>query len=133
MIAARKEDTLPKGVALSDPALLKSFAYIASRWTAAADASSAVFESAIHFGAPVLPEVPKSTCPRNSGKGGNFVMKVDGQNVGEARIDATVAARFGVDTFGIGEDSGQPVTFDYAPPFKFSDRIDGVTIDRVVP
>jgi hypothetical protein len=30
--------------------------------------------------------------------------------LGEAQIKATVAARFGVDTFGIGEDAGQPVT-----------------------
>jgi hypothetical protein len=36
--------------------------------------------------------------------------------------------RFGVDTFGIGEDSGQPVTFDYKPPFKFTGTIEKVTI-----
>jgi hypothetical protein len=63
------------------------------------------------------------------GKGGDFVLKVNGQNVSEAKIKATVAARFGIDTFGIGEDSGQPVTFDYAPPFKFTSRLDSVTID----
>ena len=28
-----------------------------------------------------------------------------------------------VDTFGIGEDSGQPVTFDYQPPNRFTGEI----------
>jgi hypothetical protein len=31
-------------------------------------------------------------------------------------------------TFGIGEDSGQPVTPDYEPPFKFTGKIDTVVI-----
>lgn len=63
------------------------------------------------------------------GKGGDFALKVNGQSAGQAKINATVAARFGVDTFGIGEDTGQPVTFDYAPPFRFNSRLDSVTID----
>jgi hypothetical protein len=28
-----------------------------------------------------------------------------------------------------GEDSGQPVTFDYEPPFKFTGEIEKVVID----
>lgn len=39
-------------------------------------------------------------------------------------MKATVFARFGV-----GEDTGQPVTPDYEPPFKFTGRLDGVTVD----
>jgi PAS fold len=35
----------------------------------------------------------------------------------------------GVDTFGVGEDSGQPVTPDYEPPFKFTGTIDKVVIE----
>ena len=35
----------------------------------------------------------------------------------------------GIDTFGVGEDSGQTVTFDYKPPFKFTGKIDKVTIE----
>jgi hypothetical protein len=35
----------------------------------------------------------------------------------------TVAGRFGIDTFGVGEDSGQPVTFDFKPPFAFNGEI----------
>jgi arylsulfatase len=41
----------------------------------------------------------------------------------------TVAGRFGVDTFGIGEDSSKPVTFDYQPPFAFTGRIAQVSIE----
>ncbi|WP_165768053.1 hypothetical protein [Flavobacterium plurextorum] len=48
---------------------------------------------------------------------------------GEGRIDKTVAARFGIDTFGIGEDSGSPVTTSYQVPFKFTGKIDKVDID----
>jgi hypothetical protein len=47
----------------------------------------------------------------------------------QGEVPATVAARFGVDTFGVGEDSGQPVTFDYKPPFKFDGEIKKVVID----
>jgi arylsulfatase A-like enzyme len=63
------------------------------------------------------------------GKGGKVTIKVDGDQVAQGEIPATVAARFGVDTFDIGEDSGQPVTFDYKPPFKFGGEIEKVVID----
>jgi arylsulfatase len=33
-------------------------------------------------------------------------------------MEATVAGRFGIDTFGIGEDTGRPVTYAYEPPFE---------------
>ena len=58
------------------------------------------------------------------GKGAKVTIKVNGE-----QIDATVAARFGVDTFGIGEDSGQPVTFDYQPPNRFTGEIEKVVVD----
>ena len=64
-----------------------------------------------------------------AGKGANVVLSVDGKKVGEARIEATVAGRFGVDTFGVGEDSAQPVTPEYAPPFRFNGTIERVQID----
>ena len=44
-------------------------------------------------------------------------------------MNATVFARFGADTFGIGEDSGQPMTPDYEPPFRFTGTIEKVQID----
>jgi arylsulfatase len=63
------------------------------------------------------------------GKGADLVLKVNGQKVGEGKMKATVFARFGADTFGVGEDSGQPVTPDYEPPFKFTGTIDQVVIE----
>ena len=63
------------------------------------------------------------------GKGGKVTIKVDGTQVAQGDIPATVAARFGVDPFDIGQDSGQPVTFDYKPPFKFDGEIGKVVID----
>jgi hypothetical protein len=63
------------------------------------------------------------------GKGANLVLTVNGQKVGEGKMKATLFARFGVDTFGVGEDSGQPVTPDYEPPFKFTGTIDKVVIE----
>jgi arylsulfatase len=63
------------------------------------------------------------------GKDANLVLTVNGQKVGEGKMKATLCARFGVDTFGVGEDSGQPVTPDYEPPFKFTGTIDKVVIE----
>lgn len=63
------------------------------------------------------------------GKGANLTLTVAGRAVGRGRMAATVFARFGVDTFGVGEDTGQPVTPDYRPPFRFTGTIDRVDID----
>lgn len=54
---------------------------------------------------------------------------LNGEEIGLGRCEQTVAGRFGIDTFGIGEDSGQPVTPDYRPPFKFTGKIEKVTIE----
>ncbi len=63
------------------------------------------------------------------GKGAHLALKVNDRTVAEGKAEATVFARFGVDTFGIGEDSGQPVTFDYRPPFPFTGSIANVVIE----
>lgn len=55
-------------------------------------------------------------------------LKVDGKPVAEGKMASTVAGRFGIDTFGIGEDTGQPVTDAYRSPFKFNGTIETVTI-----
>ena len=44
-------------------------------------------------------------------------------------MNASVFARFGIDTVGIGEDSGQPVTADYTAPFRFNGAMDQVVVD----
>lgn len=64
-----------------------------------------------------------------AGKGGMFTLYLNNEKVGEARVDATVPARFGIDTFGIGEDTGSPVTKSYPAPFEFQGKIAEVNIE----
>ncbi len=63
------------------------------------------------------------------GSGGTGTLFVNDKQVGEGRIDATVPARFGIDTFGIGMDTGSPVSNTYKPPFAFNGQIEKVDID----
>lgn len=65
---------------------------------------------------------------KEAGKGAALALKVNGEQVAEGQLTATVGGRFGIDTFGIGEDTGQPVTFDYAPPFAFTGEIGKVVV-----
>ncbi|MGH7461290.1 MAG: arylsulfatase, partial [Longimicrobiales bacterium] len=62
------------------------------------------------------------------GKGGEAILIINGEEVGRARIENTVAGRFGIDTFGVGMDSGAPVSDTYDPPFAFTGRIERVEI-----
>ncbi len=64
-----------------------------------------------------------------AGKGADITLSVNGEKVAEGRMEATVGGRFGIDTFGIGEDSGQPVTHDYTAPFKFTGEIEKVVVE----
>jgi arylsulfatase len=59
----------------------------------------------------------------------SITLAVDGETVATGDMEGTVGYRFGLDTFGIGLDSGQPVTFDYEPPFRFTGEIEKVTIE----
>lgn len=61
------------------------------------------------------------------GKGGEAILLLDGEEVGRGRIGQTVAGRFGIDTFGVGSDSGSPVSDAYKPPFALK----GARIERV--
>ena len=63
------------------------------------------------------------------GKGGLFTLFMNNEKVGEARIKGTVAGRFGIDTFGVGEDTGSPVTNNYKAPFKFEGHIRELNIE----
>ncbi|WP_146572189.1 arylsulfatase [Botrimarina hoheduenensis] len=64
-----------------------------------------------------------------AGKGANISLKVNGEAVANGKMQATVGGRFGVDTFGVGEDSGQPVTNAYQPPFRFTGEIRQVVVE----
>ncbi len=63
------------------------------------------------------------------GSGGTGTLFVNDQQVGEGRIDKTVPARFGIDTFGVGMDTGSPVSNTYRPPFAFTGEIEKVQIE----
>jgi arylsulfatase len=62
------------------------------------------------------------------GKGGEAVLFIDNKEVGKARIERTVIGRFGIDTFGVGCDTGSPVCNAYKPPFTFTGEIEKVDI-----
>ena len=63
------------------------------------------------------------------GAGADLTLVVNGQEIATGSLDATVPARFGIDTFGIGEDSGQPVTHEYEAPFPFTGTIGQVVVE----
>jgi arylsulfatase A-like enzyme len=63
------------------------------------------------------------------GKGGEATIAINGKVVGKARIERTVPGRFGIDTFGVGSDTGSPVSNTYKPPFPFTGKIERVDIE----
>ena len=63
-----------------------------------------------------------------TGKGGIGKLYINNKLVADGRIDKTVAGRFGLDTFGIGKDTGSPVGNTYKTPFKFTRTIHKVDI-----
>ncbi len=56
-------------------------------------------------------------------------LKVNGQSLPSQKMKSTVPGRFGIDTFGIGEDTGQPVTTAYKSPFVFTGEIEQVVVE----
>jgi len=65
------------------------------------------------------------------GKGGAISLLVDGKQVGEGRVDATVPMLFSADeTTDVGSDTATPVSDDYTPRDSiFTGRIEWVEID----
>jgi hypothetical protein len=65
------------------------------------------------------------------GKGGDVVLYVDGEKVGEGRVDATVPMVFSADeTTDVGSDSATPVSDDYGPKDSaFTGRVRWVQLD----
>lgn len=64
------------------------------------------------------------------GKGATAMLIVDGKQVAEGKIPATVGIRFSLDeTFDIGEDTGTPLDFKtYDVPYKFNGELHKVTV-----
>ena len=64
------------------------------------------------------------------GKGGTGTLFVNGKNVATGRIEQTQCCAFSADEGAdVGADEGTPVTEAYKVPFKFTGKIDKVTID----
>ncbi|WP_157679796.1 arylsulfatase [Nitrosococcus watsonii] len=63
------------------------------------------------------------------GAGGVVTFSQDGKLLAQESLKSTVPGRFGIDTFGVGEDTGQPVTRDYQAPNKFTGEIEQVTVE----
>ncbi len=65
------------------------------------------------------------------GKGGDVALFLDGEQVGNGRIDATVPMIFSADeTTDVGSDSATPVSDDYGPKdSEFTGRVRWVQLD----
>jgi arylsulfatase len=64
------------------------------------------------------------------GKGGEAVLAIDGKEAAKGRIEKTIPIRVTLDeSFDVGEDTGTPVSLSYDVPFKFTGKIEKVTID----
>ncbi|ADJ29353.1 arylsulfatase [Nitrosococcus watsonii] len=63
------------------------------------------------------------------GAGATLSLLVDGEQVAQKKMAGSVGGGFGIDTFGIGADTGQPVINDYKPPFPFTGEIEKVVIE----
>jgi arylsulfatase A-like enzyme len=64
-------------------------------------------------------------------KGGNVMLYIDGNKVGQGRVEQTEPIAFSADeTCDIGFEAGSPVTYDYPTPSgKFSGEVNWVEID----
>jgi len=63
------------------------------------------------------------------GKGGNSSISVDSEEVAQGRIEKTVPIVFSQEeNLDVGENSGTPVNLNYDVPFKFTGKLDRVTI-----
>jgi arylsulfatase len=64
------------------------------------------------------------------GKGGTATLAVDGKEVAKGRIEKTIPIRISLDEgLDVGEDTGTPVDLSYDVPFKFTGKIDKVTVE----
>jgi arylsulfatase len=64
------------------------------------------------------------------GKGGTVTLFIDGQPVGEGRVEQTEPFVFSADeTCDVGNEFGSPVTYDYPSPKRFSGEVNWVQLD----
>ena len=66
------------------------------------------------------------------GKGGTVTITANGTKIAEGRLEKTVPMQFTIgEGLDIGMDVGSPVDFTYKLPFKFTGKIDKVTIELI--
>lgn len=66
-----------------------------------------------------------------AGKPADVTLRMNGQHVGEGRVERTVPFAYGVEGFDVGMDTVSPVDSDeYHSPFAFTGMIKGVTVER---
>jgi arylsulfatase len=64
------------------------------------------------------------------GKGATLTLYIDGEKVGEGRVEHTQALTLGLGgTLDIGVDTGSAVDEAYAPPYRFTGKITKVSVD----
>jgi arylsulfatase len=65
-----------------------------------------------------------------AGRGGTLTLLANGRTIGEGRVEKTTPLKYSLyEGQDIGEDTGSPVDFSYTPPFKFTGRIDRLTVE----
>ncbi|MGR9356604.1 arylsulfatase [Rhizobium leguminosarum] len=63
-------------------------------------------------------------------RGGELILFANGKKIGEGRVEKTTPFKYSLyEGQDIGEDTGSPIDFSYTPPFKFSGKLDRVTVD----
>lgn len=64
------------------------------------------------------------------GKGGQATLTVDSEKVASEHLPQTIAYRMSLnETLDIGEDTGTPISEDYKMRFKFTRKLEKVTIN----
>ena len=64
------------------------------------------------------------------GKGGQATLTVDSEKVASEHLPQTIAYRMSLnETLEIGEDTGTPISEDYKVQFKFTHKLEKVTIN----
>ena len=64
------------------------------------------------------------------GKGGTITLLANGRKIGSGRVERTAGFKYSLyEGQDIGEDSGSPVDTTYTPPFKFTGKIERVTVE----
>lgn len=63
------------------------------------------------------------------GRGGRFVLGIDGREAAQGRVERTVPFHFAPEDATIGRDGGSSISDDYAVPFAFTGALREVTVE----